>query len=264
MIANWKMNGQKARIASLSESLLAALAALSASGNVEEKASGYSAEVGPEIVICPPFPYLAQVQAVLRGSTLLLGAQNLCAEDSGAYTGEVSAPMLRDFDCLYVLVGHSERRQLFGESDAQVAAKFAAAQRGELSPVLCVGESAAEREAGNTDRVVVSQVEAVLQQAGVGAFRSAVIAYEPVWAIGSGLAATPESAQAVHALIRTTLARYDADVAGAVRILYGGSVNAANAGEFAVQQDIDGALVGGASLVAEEFVAICSSISVAR
>lgn len=269
VVANWKMNGQKAQVALLSESLVVGIAALSAPRKAEGAASGHSTEANAdaagealaEIVICPPFPYLAQVQAALKGSALRLGAQSVCGQDSGAYTGEVAAPMLKDFGCRYVLVGHSERRQMFGESDVQVAAKFAAAGRNELIPVLCVGESAEEREAGKTAAVVSAQVEAVLQQVGIAAFGAAVIAYEPVWAIGSGVAATPENAQAVHAQIRSTLARYDANVASTVRILYGGSVNAANAAEFAVQQDIDGALVGGASLIAEEFVSICARMS---
>jgi triosephosphate isomerase len=274
VVANWKMHGQKADIAALSEALLVGLAALSASGDSPGTATGKGPEVklegkpecgpGPEIVLCPPFPFLAQVQIALQGSALAMGAQNLFAQDSGAFTGEVSAPMLKDFDCRYVLVGHSERRQLFGENDAQVAAKFAAAQQHGLIPVLCIGESAAERDAGITEAVVSRQVETVLKQVGAAAFGHAVIAYEPVWAIGSGTAATPENAQAVHAYIRAVVARADASVASGLRILYGGSVNAANAGDFAEQADIDGALVGGASLVAEEFIAICARMGSAK
>lgn len=246
--ANWKMNGQKARVASLVRELCAGIAGLSAL----------------DVVVCPPAVYLAEVQAALKGSSLGLGAQNLHSEDEGAFTGEISAPMLNDFACSHVIVGHSERRKLFGESDNDVAAKFIAAGRHALVPILCVGESAAQRKAGSTEKVVGRQVEAVLKRAGIGAFARAVIAYEPVWAIGSGRAATPDKAQAVHALIRATLARHDADVAERTRIVYGGSVNAANAPEFYAQPDIDGALVGGASLIAKEFVAICRGIAATR
>lgn len=242
------MNGQKAQIASLSQALLAGLAKISPM----------------EVVLCPPNVYLAQVQAALKGSALGLGAQNLHAEAKGAFTGEISAPMLKDVGCTHVIVGHSERRELFGEDDALVAAKFTAALAHGLVPILCVGETAAQRDAGATEAVVKSQVEAVLARAGVAAFAEAVIAYEPVWAIGSGQAATPAVAQAVHAWIRGILARQDAATARKTRILYGGSVNAANAREFCAEQDIDGALVGSASLVAEEFIAICAAFNAAR
>jgi triosephosphate isomerase len=243
--ANWKMNGRQAQIASLSQALVAGLANISPL----------------EVVICPPSVYLAQVRTALQGSALQLGAQNLHQEAQGAFTGEVSAPMLKDFDCTYVIVGHSERREHNGETDALVAAKFVAAQAEGLRPILCVGESAAQRDAGTTDVVVTRQVQAVLQVAGVAAFAQAVVAYEPVWAIGSGRAATAANAQAVHALIRGIIAQQDARVAQEVRILYGGSVNAANAQELSAAPDIDGALVGGASLIAEEFSAICAQFS---
>jgi triosephosphate isomerase (TIM) len=243
--ANWKMNGRQAQIASLSQALVARLATISP----------------VEVVICPPSVYLAQVRAALQGSALQLGAQNLHQEAKGAFTGEVSAPMLKDFDCTYVIVGHSERREYNGETDALVAAKFVAAQAEGLRPILCIGESAAQRDAGMTDAVVARQVKAVLQVAGVAAFAQAVIAYEPIWAIGSGRAATAENAQAVHALIRGIIAQQDARIAQEVRILYGGSVNAANAQELSAAPDIDGALVGGASLIAEEFSAICAQFS---
>ncbi len=240
--ANWKMNGNQAQVGSLSEALLAGLA-----------------DVSPlEVVICPPSVYLAQVRAALQGSVLQLGAQNLHQEVKGAFTGEISAPMLKDFDCSYVIVGHSERRQHYGETDAVVAAKFGAAQRGGLRPILCVGEVAAERDAGSTEAVVKRQVQAVLHAAGAAAFAQAVIAYEPVWAIGTGRAATAENAQAVHAMIRGLIAQQDARVAQDLRILYGGSVSAANAREFSAAPDVDGALVGGASLIAEDFRAICA------
>jgi len=244
VVANWKMNGQKARVEALAQALCAGLPPGSAT----------------EVVVCPPFVYLPQLQRELEGSALGLGAQNLHAEDSGAYTGEVSAPMLREFGCRYVLVGHSERRTLFGESDAAVAAKFVAALRNGLVPILCVGESLEERESGAAEAVVVRQLGAVLAVAGPGIFGSAVVAYEPVWAIGSGKAATPEAAQAMHAVLRAYLASRDPAAAEQTRILYGGSVNAANARDFFAQADVDGALVGGASLVAEEFGAICAAL----
>jgi triosephosphate isomerase (TIM) len=245
--ANWKMNGRGAQIASLSQALVAGLA-----------------DISPlEVVICPPGVYLGQVRDALRGSALELGAQNVHQEASGAFTGEIAAPMLKDFDCTYVIVGHSERRQYCGETDEVVAAKFVAAQANGLKPILCVGESAAQRDAGSTEAIVKRQVQAVLQVAGVAAFADAVIAYEPVWAIGTGRAATADNAQAVHAVIRQLIAQQDAgakakEVAGSLRIIYGGSVSAANARELSAAPDVDGALVGGASLVAEEFSAICA------
>lgn len=239
--ANWKMNGREKQIASLSQALVAGLA-----------------DISPlEVVICPPGVYLGQVQAALRGSALELGAQNVHQEAKGAFTGEISAPMLKDFGCTYVIVGHSERRQYGGETNALVAAKFVAVQANGLKPILCVGESGEQRAAGSTEAVVKRQVQAVMQVAGVAAFAQAVIAYEPVWAIGKGRAATPEDAQAVHAVIRKLIAQHDARVAEGLRIIYGGSVSAANARDLSVAPDVDGALVGGASLVAEEFTAIC-------
>lgn len=246
--ANWKMNGNQAQIADLSQALL-----------------GKLADVSPlEVVICPPSVYLAQVQQALRGSALQLGAQDVHHEVKGAFTGEISAPMLKDFDCRYVIVGHSERRQYCSETDEGVAAKFIAAQRSGITPILCVGESAAERDSGSTEAVVSRQVRAVLQAAGAQAFAQAVIAYEPVWAIGTGRAATAANAQAVHATIRDLVAQHDAGIAQGLRILYGGSVNAANAREYSAAPDIDGALVGGASLVAEDFHAICSQFAQAK
>lgn len=243
--ANWKMHGQKAQADALVHALRAGLAA----------------PPGCDVLLCPAFVYLMQVGKALAGSSLQLGAQNVHQAEQGPFTGEVSAPMLRDIGCSHVLVGHSERRTLFGETDSTVAAKFVAAQKAGLVPVLCVGESAAEREAGSTDAVVRRQLQAILDAAGGPACANAVIAYEPVWAIGTGLTATPEQAQAVHALIRAELARQGCEAAGAVRILYGGSVKASNAAELFAQPDIDGALVGGASLVAEEFLAICQAAS---
>jgi triosephosphate isomerase len=235
---NWKMHGSLAENAALLSTLKPALA-------------------GIETVVCVPFPYLAQAQAELAGSSIAWGAQNLSEHSKGAYTGEVSASMLRDFGCSYVIVGHSERRSLYGESDQQVAAKFIAAQAGGLVPILCVGESLEEREAGITEQVVARQLDAVIGAAGIGALANAIVAYEPVWAIGTGKTASPEQAQAVHAFIRGKIAGLDAAIADGLVIQYGGSVKAANAAELLAQPDIDGGLIGGASLIADEFVAIC-------
>jgi triosephosphate isomerase len=235
---NWKMHGSLAENAALLSALKPALA-------------------GIEAVVCVPFPYLAQAQSLLAGSSIAWGAQNLSEHAKGAYTGEVSASMLRDFGCRYVIVGHSERRSLYGESDQQVAAKYIAAQAGGLTPILCVGESLDEREAGVTEKVVARQLDAVVSAAGVGSLANAVIAYEPVWAIGTGRTASPEQAQAVHAFIRGKIAGLDRAVADGLVIQYGGSVKAANAAELLAQPDIDGGLIGGASLIADEFAAIC-------
>jgi triosephosphate isomerase len=195
---------------------------------------------------------------LLKGSGVALGAQSVCAEAQGAFTGEVSAAMLKDVGCRYVLVGHSERRQLYGESDELVARKFVAAQSQGLVPVLCVGETLEEREAGQTLAVISRQMDAVLTVSGVAALGQAVVAYEPVWAIGTGRTATPEQAQEVHATIRSKIAGVDATIGGLVRILYGGSVKASNARELFAMPDIDGGLVGGASLKADEFARICA------
>jgi len=241
--ANWKMNGQTA----VNNALLIALT------------EGLAAGVNAEVLVCPPSVYLSQVSERLAGSQIFLGAQNVHPAEFGAYTGEVSSPMLRDLGCSHVIVGHSERRELFGESDGFVAEKFSAALANDLVPVLCVGETQLQREAGQTGKVVLRQLDAVIGHCGIEAFRKAVIAYEPVWAIGTGLTASPQQAQEVHALVRSHIAACDADIANGIRILYGGSVKAANAGELFGQQDIDGALVGGASLDAEEFLTICRS-----
>lgn len=210
-----------------------------------------------DVAVCVPHPYLDQVSRLLAGSSIALGAQDVSEQDAGAYTGDVAVSMLADFGCRYVLVGHSERRALHGESDVLVASKFAVVRRAGLVPVLCVGETLAERQAGATLAVVCRQLDAVLERCGVTAFAGAVLAYEPVWAIGSGLTATPEQAQEVHAVLRRHVAAHDADVASGLRIVYGGSVKAGNAVELFAQPDLDGALVGGASLDANEFLAIC-------
>lgn len=235
---NWKMHGSLAENAALLAAIKPALA-------------------GIEAAVCVPFPYLAQAQAVLSGSSIAWGAQNLSEQPKGAFTGEVSASMLLDFGCRYVIVGHSERRSLYGETDDVVARKYVAAQAAGLTPILCVGESLQERESGVTEAVVARQLDAVMEAAGVGSLARAVVAYEPVWAIGTGKTATPEQAQAVHAFIRTRIAARDAGVADALVIQYGGSVKAANAAELMAQPDIDGGLIGGASLIADEFIAIC-------
>ncbi|OHC73115.1 MAG: triose-phosphate isomerase [Rhodocyclales bacterium RIFCSPLOWO2_02_FULL_63_24] len=238
---NWKMHG----------SLAANLGLLH---SVRDGVSGRA-----EVAVCVPYPYLAQARAVLEGSSVAWGAQDVSEHAQGAWTGEVSGAMLADFGCRYVLVGHSERRSFFGDTDAVVAAKFAAALKSGLTPVLCVGESLAEREAGITGEVVTRQIDAVLAVTGVDDFARAVVAYEPVWAIGTGRTASPEQAQQVHALIRARFARDRSDVAAGLRILYGGSVKANNAAELFGQADIDGGLIGGASLVAADFLVICAA-----
>jgi triosephosphate isomerase (TIM) len=212
---------------------------------------------GVECLLCVPYPYLYQIRQLLAGTPVTWGAQDVSQFGAGAYTGAVNAAMLLEFGCRYTIAGHSERRAVFGESDAVVAAKFDAALRAGLVPVLCVGETLQDREAGVTETIVGRQLDAVISKSGVGALAKAVVAYEPVWAIGTGRNATPEQAQAVHAFIRNRVAANDAAVAAGLRILYGGSVKAANAAQLFAQPDIDGGLIGGASLVGEEFMAIC-------
>ena len=235
---NGKMNGSLAANAALVEAVLRGLPA------------------GPECAVCVPYPYLSQVAGLVKGSRVQLGAQTLSEHASGAYTGEVAGSMLAELGCRIVLVGHSERRAIYGETDAQVAAKFKAAQAAGLVPMLCVGETLAEREAGKTDATVARQLDAVVNAAGIGALANSVLAYEPVWAIGTGKTASPEQAQAVHAVLRERIAASDAKVAGGLRILYGGSVKASNAAQIFAQPDVDGGLIGGASLVAEDFLGI--------
>jgi triosephosphate isomerase len=237
---NWKMHGSLAE----NDSLLTGI--LSGMGDVKAR-----------VAVCVPFPYLAQAQAKLAGSVVAWGAQNMSQQAKGAFTGEVSAAMLKDFGCAYVIVGHSERRALYGESDAVVAEKFAAAQAAGLTPILCVGETLEERESGITEQVVGRQLDAVIARSGVAALAKSVVAYEPVWAIGTGKTATPDQAQAVHAFIRARVRALDVAVAEGLIIQYGGSMKAANAAELLSQPDIDGGLIGGAALVAEEFLAIC-------
>ena len=219
--------------------------------------AGMAGISGMDATVCVPFPYLAQAQSMLAGTVLGWGAQDVCEHLQGAYTGQVSVAMLQDFACRHVIVGHSERRAIFAETDALVAEKFAAALAGGLCPILCVGETLAQREAGQTVAVVAAQLDVVLQRVGVAAFSSAVVAYEPVWAIGTGRTASPAQAQEVHAAIRAQIACADAQVAEGVQILYGGSVKPQSAVELFAMPDIDGGLIGGASLVAEDFLAIC-------
>jgi triosephosphate isomerase len=238
---NWKMHGTRTSVAELLTGLLDACRNCRA-----------------EVAVMPSLVHLEQVFQALEGSEVVLGAQNCAVEPGqGALTGEVSASQLLDFSCTYVLVGHSERRQLLGEDDQQVVRKFSAVQSCGITPILCVGETLAERESDQTLNVVLGQVGAVLDALGVQAFSRAVVAYEPVWAIGTGLTATADQAQQVHAAIRQHVAAFDADVAEKLRILYGGSVKSTNAVELFAMPDIDGGLVGGASLNADEFGAIC-------
>lgn len=239
---NWKMNGNLPSVIELIEGIKA--------GN----------QGNAELAVCPPAVYLMKVGGMLDGSGIALGAQNVCDQEKGAFTGEVSAAMLSECGCRYAIVGHSERRALYGESDQLVAARFAMAQSGGLVPILCVGETLEEREQEVTEAVVARQIDAVIELCGIDAIGTAVIAYEPVWAIGTGKVATPEQAQAVHAFIRGKLAQSDAGVAEKVRILYGGSMNPANAADLLSQADIDGGLIGGASLKADDFLAIAQSV----
>ncbi len=240
---NWKMHGSRAENTALIDALLAS----------------WPARVEVQALVCPPFVYLGEIARQLREGGIAVGAQDVCAEPQGAFTGEISAAMLRDVGCSHVIVGHSERRALYGDTDSLVARKFAAAQRFQLVPILCVGEQLAERDAGATHAVVARQLDAVLDVTGVAALAMAVIAYEPVWAIGTGRTATPEQAQDVHTFIRRRVAVRDAKIADSVRILYGGSVKASNARELFAMPDVDGGLVGGASLKADEFVDICAA-----
>ncbi len=224
---------------------------------VHAVADGLRGGLPCEVMVCPPFVYLAEVIAAAGDAPLAVGAQNLSHEASGAFTGEVSGAMLADCGVTHVLVGHSERRALYGEDDAVVARKFVAAEAAGLVPVLCVGETLQQREAGQTEEVVARQLDAVIAAAGAASLSRAVLAYEPVWAIGTGRTATPEQAQSVHAYLRGKIAGIDARIADSLRILYGGSVKADNAAILFSQPDVDGGLVGGASLKAEEFLNIC-------
>jgi triosephosphate isomerase len=243
VVGNWKMNGSTASIQALLEGLKQGI------GKIQRAAVG----------VCPPFVYLQQVSTLLSGTPISWGAQNVSQESPGAFTGEIAAGMLVDFKCKYVIVGHSERRSLYGESDELVAKKFAVVQAAGMTPILCVGELLQERESGQTESVVKRQLDAVILANGVDSLTNAVIAYEPVWAIGTGRNATPQQAQDVHAFIRAQIAQRNASIAQNVQIQYGGSVKGSNAAELFAMPDIDGGLIGGASLKADEFLTICQA-----
>jgi triosephosphate isomerase len=240
---NWKMNGTRASVAELLEGLKA----------------GMSAVTTAEVAVCAPAIFLPQVQAELAGSEVAWGSQDVSVHDSGAYTGEISGAMLNDFGCKYAIIGHSERRTYHHESDELVAEKFQAARRHGLVPIFCLGETLEEREKGETEAVVARQLDAVIEHCGVAMLGEGVIAYEPVWAIGTGKTATPEQAQDVHAFIRGRVAAHSADVAAGIQILYGGSMKPGNAAELLAKPDIDGGLIGGASLQAADFLGICTA-----
>jgi triosephosphate isomerase len=237
---NWKMNGSLDSVTAL----------------VEGIKGGLDTVTTAEMAVCPPYVYLPAVAEMIGGTSIALGAQDVSDQEGGAYTGEVAPGMLTDVGCRYVIVGHSERRSLYAESDAFTARKFAAARKAGLVPILCVGELLEEREQGVTEQVVSRQLDAVIDLEGVGSLADAVIAYEPVWAIGTGKTASPDQAQDVHAFIRGKLAVLDGEAAARVRILYGGSMNAGNAAELLAMADIDGGLIGGASLKPADFLAI--------
>ena len=239
---NWKMNASKASVKSLIDGILSGMEG-----------------VNSEVLVCVPFPYMSQVESLIEGSNLKLGAQNININSSGAFTGEVSADMIKDFGAKHVIVGHSERRSLYGETSSVVAEKTKAALGAGLSPLLCVGESLEQRESGKTEAVVAEQINAVIELVGIESFDSIIIAYEPVWAIGTGMTATPEQAQAVHFFIRNLLGESSENIAQKTPILYGGSMNAGNAVELISCPDIDGGLIGGAALKAEDFLQICKA-----
>lgn len=238
---NWKMHGSKEMVRSLVNGIL--------------DGSHGTAEV--DLAVFPPFPYLGLLQELAAGTPIEWGGQTLNPNPQGAHTGEVSAGMLLDFGCRFVLLGHSERRALYGESNEDVAVRFEAALEAGLEPVLCVGETIEQRQAMETEQVVAAQLDAVLERCGVAGFERAVVAYEPVWAIGTGMTATPAQAQEVHAFIRDKISALDGIISDQIRILYGGSVKGTNAADLFAREDIDGGLVGGASLSSEDFLAIC-------
>lgn len=248
VMGNWKLNGSKAFTKELINGLKAELAGVE----------------GCDVAIAPPVMYLAEAEAALAGSKIALGSQNVDLKQSGAFTGDISATMLKDFGAKYIIIGHSERRAYHHESDEFIAQKFAVLKEQGLVPVLCIGESEAENESGKTEEVCARQIDAVLNTLGAEAFLGAVIAYEPIWAIGTGKSATPAQAQAVHAFIRSHIAKKDAKVAEQVILQYGGSVNDGNAAELFAMPDIDGALVGGASLKAPAFATIVKAAAKAK
>ena len=244
---NWKLNGSKSSIAGLLTELKAGVAGITEA----------------EIAVCPPYVYIDQVTQLLAETSIAVGAQNISDQAEGAYTGEVAASMLAELGCRYAIVGHSERRHIYHEDDALIAKKCLAAQAAAITPILCVGELLEEREQGITEQIVAKQLDALIELGGIASLRNTVIAYEPVWAIGTGKTATPDQAQAVHAFIRQRIAAQDTAIAEQIQILYGGSVKANNAAALFAQTDIDGGLIGGASLKAEEFLAICQAAATA-
>jgi len=239
---NWKMNGNLQSAIDLVEGIMA--------GDPGKA----------RLAVCPPAVYLMKVGGMLAQSKIALGAQNVCDRESGAFTGEIAASMLKECGCSYAIVGHSERRALYGESDELIAARFAMALQAGITPILCLGETLDEREDGVTEAVVARQLDAAIDGSGIAGIAQSVIAYEPVWAIGTGKVASPAQAQAVHAFIRDRLAQLDSEVAQQVQILYGGSMNPANAAELLSQSDIDGGLIGGAALKANDFLAIAQAV----
>ncbi|AEJ02686.1 triosephosphate isomerase [Nitrosomonas sp. Is79A3] len=241
---NWKMHGNLVENKQLLDAIV----------------TGLNGLYKVNFFVCVPYPYLPSVQSILQNTNIAWGAQNLSQFERGAYTGEISASMLNDFECRYVIVGHSERRSLFGEDSQIVAEKYQAAQRAGITPILCVGESLEQREAGTTEQVIEEQLATVIKLAGVESLAKAIVAYEPVWAIGTGRTASPEQAQDVHSFIREGIAKQNVNIAKSLTILYGGSVKASNASALFDMSDIDGGLIGGASLVANDFVAICRAL----
>ncbi|MBC8493514.1 MAG: triose-phosphate isomerase [Candidatus Thioglobus sp.] len=239
---NWKMNASKEEVSTLVMGIL----------------SGMS-EVESKVIVCSPFPYLSQVEALTTHSQLHLGAQTVSIHPSGAHTGEVSVDMIKDFGADYVIVGHSERRSMYGETDQDVANKVKTVVDSGLTALFCIGETLEEREAGETEAVVARQIQVVIDTCGIDAFRNIIIAYEPIWAIGTGVTASPQQAQDTHASIRALLATNDENIAQSTPILYGGSMNPSNAAELIACEDIDGGLIGGASLKAEDFLQICKA-----
>jgi triosephosphate isomerase len=240
---NWKMNGSRESVEALSDSIKAGIAEVDTA----------------EVAVCAPHIFLGDVQNQLNGTPVAWGGQDISVHESGAYTGETAGSMLMDYGCKYVIIGHSERRTYHAESDDTVAQKFAAARKAGLVPIFCIGETLEEREQGITEDVVARQIDAVVNACGIEMLGEGVIAYEPVWAIGTGKTATPEQAQEVHAFIRQRVAQSDAGVAQGIQILYGGSMNAGNAADLLAQVDIDGGLIGGASLKAEDFLTIAKA-----
>ncbi|RKZ75679.1 MAG: triose-phosphate isomerase [Gammaproteobacteria bacterium] len=243
VVGNWKMNGSIQSNQSLLDNF---------KQNIKKVQNA-------QVSVCAPFVYLQQISELLKGTVIAWGAQDISNQKPGAFTGEVAGSMLVDFNCQYVIIGHSERRNLYGESDELVAEKFAMAQSVKLIPILCVGELLEQREAGETENVVKRQLDAIINLQGVASLANSVIAYEPVWAIGTGKTATPQQAQNVHTFIRSLIAKKEAGIAKQLQILYGGSVKANNAVELFAMPDIDGGLIGGASLKADEFLTICQA-----